>query len=119
MEFEVWWLLGVPAMFGMGWLAARIDIKHLVTESRALPRSYFRGLNFLLNEQPDKAIEAFIEVVRIDPETVELLQGLGSTLECLNTHFLDTGDFCVGAGVDDPWLTGADGHRPGIRRGGN
>jgi len=78
MDFEVWWLLGVPILFGLGWLAARIDIKHLVTESRALPRSYFRGLNFLLNEQPDKAIEAFIEVVRIDPETVELHFALGS-----------------------------------------
>lgn len=33
------------------------------------------------------------------PETVALLQSLGSTLECLHTHFLDTGDFCPGAGV--------------------
>jgi ankyrin repeat protein len=38
------------------------------------------------------------------PETVALLTRLGSTLECLHTHFLDTGDFCKGAGVDDPWL---------------
>lgn len=37
------------------------------------------------------------------PETVELLTSLGSTLECLHTHFLDTGDFCALAGVDDPW----------------
>ena len=41
------------------------------------------------------------------PETVELLQSLGSTLECLHTHFLDTGDFCSGAGVDDPWAPAA------------
>ena len=52
------------------------------------------------------------------PETVALLQSLGSTLECLHTHFLDTGDFCDGAGVDDPWTPGPDGNRPGIRRGG-
>ena len=65
-------LMGFPIFFGLGWLAARIDIKHLLTESRALPRSYFRGLNFLLAEQPDKAIEAFIEVVKVDPETVDL-----------------------------------------------
>ena len=52
------------------------------------------------------------------PATVELLQSLGSTLECLHTHFLDTGDSCEGAGVDDPWKPGPDGHRPGIRRGG-
>ena len=41
------------------------------------------------------------------PETVELLQSLGSTLECLHTHFLDTGDFCPGAGIDDPWAPAA------------
>jgi lipopolysaccharide biosynthesis regulator YciM len=62
----------------MGWIAARIDIKHLVQESRALPRSYFRGLNFLLNEQPDKAIEAFLEAARLDTETIELHFALGS-----------------------------------------
>ena len=78
MEFEYWWLLGFPLFFGFGWVAARIDIKQIVSESRALPRSYFRGLNFLLNEQPDKAIEAFIEVVKVDPETVELHFALGS-----------------------------------------
>ena len=37
------------------------------------------------------------------PETVELLQDLGSTLECLHTHFLDTGDSCPRAGEVDPW----------------
>jgi lipopolysaccharide biosynthesis regulator YciM len=78
MEFEYWWLLGFPLFFGLGWLAARVDIRHLLRDSRALPSSYFRGLNFLLNEQPDKAIEAFIEVVKVDPETVELHFALGS-----------------------------------------
>ena len=77
-EFEYWWLLAFPLFFGLGWLAARIDIKHLVSESRALPGSYFKGLNFLLNEEPDKAIEAFIEVVKVDPQTVELHFALGS-----------------------------------------
>ena len=37
------------------------------------------------------------------PETVDLLTSLGATFECLHTHFLDTGDFCPGAGVGDPW----------------
>jgi len=78
MEFEYWWLLGLPLFFGLGWLAARIDIRHLLRESRALPSSYFKGLNFLLQEQPDKAIEAFIEVVKVDPETIELHFALGS-----------------------------------------
>src|SRR3982751_3835385 len=76
-EFEYWWLLGFPLFFGLGWIAARIDIRQIVTESRTLPRSYFKGLNFLLNEQPDKAIEAFIEVVKVDPQTIELHFALG------------------------------------------
>src|SRR3954451_4872299 len=79
MELELWWLIGLPIIFfGLGWLAARIDIKQLLTESRALPTSYFRGLNFLINQQPDKAIEAFIEVVKVDPQTVELHFALGN-----------------------------------------
>ena len=78
MSLELWWLLALPAFFAFGWIAARIDIKQLIKESRALPRSYFKGLNFLLNEQPDKAIEAFLEAARIDPETIELHFALGS-----------------------------------------
>ena len=78
MDFEPWMLLAFPLFFGMGWLAARIDIKELLTESSALPRSYFDGLNFLLNEQQDQAIEAFIEVVKVDPQTIELHFALGS-----------------------------------------
>ena len=78
MDIEYWWLLALPLFFALGWLAARIDIKQLLSESRALPMSYFKGLNFLLNEQPDKAIEAFIEVVKVDPQTIELHFALGS-----------------------------------------
>jgi len=78
MEIEFWWLLALPLFFALGWLAARIDIRQVVRESRALPRSYLSGLNFLLNEQPDKAIDAFIEAVRIDPQTIELHFALGS-----------------------------------------
>lgn len=78
MEIEYWWLLALPLFFALGWFAARIDIKQLLSESRVLPVSYFKGLNFLLNEQPDKAIEAFIEVVKVDPQTIELHFALGS-----------------------------------------
>lgn len=78
MEFELWWLLALPLFFGLGWLAARVDIRHAMSESRSLPASYFKGLNYLLNEQPDKAIEAFIEVVKVDSDTVDLHFALGS-----------------------------------------
>ena len=78
MEFELWMLLGIPLFFGMGWIAARVDIRQLVAESRTLPRGYFKGLNFLLNDQPDKAVDAFIEIVRMDPETADMHFALGN-----------------------------------------
>ena len=78
MEFELWWLLAFPLFFVLGWLAARVDIRQVVTESRALPNSYFRGLNFLLNEQPDKAIEVFLELAEVNQDTVETHLALGS-----------------------------------------
>jgi lipopolysaccharide assembly protein B len=76
--FEYWQLLLVPVFFAVGWLAARVDMRQVVHESRALPRSYFKGLNFLLNEQPDKAIDSFLEVAKVDSQTVELHFALGN-----------------------------------------
>nr|WP_315481396.1 lipopolysaccharide assembly protein LapB [uncultured Undibacterium sp.] len=78
MEFEIWWLLGIPLFFSLGWIAARVDIRQLISESSSLPKGYFKGLNFLLNEQPDKAIDAFIEILKLNPETVELHFALGN-----------------------------------------
>ncbi|MES2353981.1 MAG: lipopolysaccharide assembly protein LapB [Pseudomonadota bacterium] len=77
MDLNFWLLLGAALFFAFGWIAARIDIKHLISESRVLPDSYFRGLNFLLNDKPDKAIEAFIEVSKADTQTAELQFALG------------------------------------------
>ncbi len=78
MDFEPWWLISVPLLFGLGWIAARVDIRQMLSETRTLPDSYFKGLNFLLNEEPDRAIDAFVEVAKLDPETTELHFALGS-----------------------------------------
>jgi lipopolysaccharide biosynthesis regulator YciM len=78
MEFEIWLLLGIPLFFSLGWIAARVDIRQLLAESRGLPNGYFRGLNYLLNDQHDKAIDAFIDIVKLDPESVELHFALGN-----------------------------------------
>lgn len=78
MELETWHLLVLPLFFALGWMAARVDIRHVMRESRAVPASYFKGLNHLLNEQPDKAIEAFVEIARLDPDTLELHYALGA-----------------------------------------
>src|SRR5690606_19633925 len=50
----------------------------MLSETRNLPDSYFKGLNFILNEEPDRAIDAFVEVAKLDPETTELHFALGS-----------------------------------------
>jgi lipopolysaccharide biosynthesis regulator YciM len=76
--FDYWQLLLIPIFFGLGWAAARVDMRQVVHESRSLPRSYFQGLNFLLNEQPDKAIDSFLEVAKVDSQTVELHFALGN-----------------------------------------
>ena len=78
MDFETWWLVFVPILFGLGWVAARVDFRQMMSETRSLPDSYFKGLNFLLNEEPDRAIDAFVEVAKLDPETTELHFALGS-----------------------------------------
>jgi lipopolysaccharide biosynthesis regulator YciM len=79
MGFDLTWLLwGLPIAFGLGWLASRLDLRQLRIENRLAPKAYFRGLNFLLNEQQDQAIDAFIEAVQNDPDTTELHFALGN-----------------------------------------
>ena len=78
MDFEYWWLIALPLFFTLGWIAARIDIKQLLSETTSLPAAYFKGLNFLITDQHDKAIEAFTEAVQANAESLELHFALGS-----------------------------------------
>lgn len=79
MDFDFTWvLIGFPIVFTLGWLASRLELRQLRIENRQTPKAYFRGLNFLLNEQQDQAIDAFIEAVQNDPDTSELHFALGN-----------------------------------------
>lgn len=78
MDYEAWWLILIPILFGLGGIAARVDVRQMMSETRQLPDSYFKGLNFLLNEDHDKAIDAFVEVAKLDTETIELHFALGN-----------------------------------------
>jgi lipopolysaccharide assembly protein B len=77
-------LLLIAALFiaaGAGWLFGRYrsERKPAVTPAaRALSEDYFQGLSFLLNEEPDKALEVFLRMVDVDNETVETHFALGS-----------------------------------------
>ena len=77
-EFEYWWLLVLPLFFTLGWIAARVDIKQLIAESTALPAAYFKGLNFLISDQHNKAVEAFSEAMQANTDSLELHFALGS-----------------------------------------
>ena len=77
-DFEYWWLLVLPLFFTLGWIAARVDIKQLISESTALPAAYFKGLNFLISDQHDKAVEAFSEAIQANTDSLELHFALGS-----------------------------------------
>lgn len=72
----LWLLLPVAAL--SGWVAARRGQGGARRRPAAVPPEYFRGLNYLLNEQPDKAIEEFVRMAEVDQDTVETHLALGS-----------------------------------------
>lgn len=79
MDFDLqWFLLPLPVAFALGWMASRLDLRQWRREQRESPKAYFKGLNLLLNEQHDKAIDAFIEAVQHDPDTSDLHFALGN-----------------------------------------
>ena len=75
--YDLLWLL-LPAAAASGWLAARFEHRRIAKRTFNLPAAYFQGLNFLLNEQPDKAIEIFVKVLEVNSETVETHLALGN-----------------------------------------
>ncbi|MGZ5237903.1 MAG: lipopolysaccharide assembly protein LapB [Caldimonas sp.] len=79
MDFELQWLLwALPLAFALGWVASRLDVRQWKREQKDSPKVYYKGLNLLLNEQHDKAIDAFIEAVQQDPDTSDLHFALGN-----------------------------------------
>lgn len=105
MDFDLSWiLLGLPLAFVLGWLASRLDLRQLRIENHLAPKAYFKGLNFLLNEQQDQAIDAFIEAVQSDPDTSELHFALGNLFRRrgeyeravrVHEHLLSRGDLSL------------------------
>lgn len=74
---ELFWLL-LPVAALSGWWIGRRD-RHVSTRAAAgLPAGYLQGLNYLLSEQPDKALEAFTRMVEVDGDTAEVHLALGS-----------------------------------------
>lgn len=74
---EVVWLL-LPIAAASGWWAARRSAQKAAREQGAANPVYFKGLNHLLNEEPDKAIDVFVEMLEVDSDTVETHLALGN-----------------------------------------
>lgn len=75
---ELLWLL-LPVAAASGWFTARRSQKKQVNRPCFdVSSDYFKGLNFLLNEQPDKAIEVFLRMAEVDQDTAETHLALGS-----------------------------------------
>lgn len=75
----VWLLLLLPLAAGSGWFAARVARRQGgAAGKRQLPTAYYQGLNLLLNEQHDKAIEVLVKALEEDTETVEVQLALGN-----------------------------------------
>jgi lipopolysaccharide assembly protein B len=76
--YTLLWLL-LPVAAASGWWAAQYSETRRKRRSRARYNSaYGQGLNYLLNEEPDKALEVLVQLVEVDPDTVELHLALGS-----------------------------------------
>ena len=71
---DLLWLL-LPLAAASGWYAARRDLRR--PAAAPVSPDYFRGINYLLNEQPDKAIEVFTRMLEVNTETVETHLALG------------------------------------------
>lgn len=69
-------LLLLPVAAACGYWIGRRDRQD--SKSPQWHRDYFKGLNYLLNEQPDEAVDVFIKLLEVDSDTVETHLALGS-----------------------------------------
>jgi len=74
---ELIWLL-LPVAAASGWYAARHSKGKRAGTGSILGSEYLKGLNYLLNEQPDKAIDVFIRMLEVNSDTVETHLALGN-----------------------------------------
>lgn len=74
---ELLWLL-LPVAAASGWVFAKREAKHSDGKAPDLSSDYFKGLNYLLNEQTDKAIECFVRMLEVDSDTVEIHLAVGN-----------------------------------------
>lgn len=68
----------LPVAAASGWWLARREQRAKCDGLGSTHPDFLRGLNYLLEEQPDKAIDMFLKLAEVDGETVETHLALGS-----------------------------------------
>jgi len=72
-------LLLLPLVFFAGWRASRKKLIRNQKKQQQLSGHFVKGVNFLLSEEPDKALEVFLNYPDIDEYTAETFQLLGDS----------------------------------------
>lgn len=90
---------------GVGWWLGRREAGKSPVQSAFLTEEYYKGLNFLLDEQPDEALDAFLQALDINSDTVDTHLALGRL-------FRKRGDVEKATGIHRALLT-----RPDLGRG--
>jgi len=83
MNINELWLLLLPVAAASGWIAAMRSQRPKNRKSKkykhlSLPPEYLVGLNFLLNNEHDKALNLFIKMLEVDSDTIETHLALGN-----------------------------------------
>ena len=78
MDSELWYLVFIPILFVAGWWAKGLDSRERDISAKNLPEVYARSLTLLASEHPERAADALIEAIRLDPDLIELHHVLGA-----------------------------------------
>ena len=73
-----WLFLLLPVAAASGWYLGNRQRQQDARSHHQIPEHYFQGLNYLINEQPDKAVEVFLHMLDLDDQLVDVHLSVGS-----------------------------------------
>lgn len=92
---DIWYIIPLVVAIFIGWLLGRISVSRdqVTASSGALGQDYFIGLDHLLNEKTDEAIDSFIRALEVNSETIpahlalaKLFRRKGDVQRAINIH---------------------------------
>ena len=101
MDLELWHLILLPVLFAAGWISRGVEKRQNEAEVTQTPEAYSQGVTLLLAGKEEKAIDCFIEAVRLEPERTDLHFILGRL-------FRGRGEFARAIRVHESLMNNAD-----------